>query len=228
MTSKRGKLLCALVILMLAGIYNLVLFQVKQVFVPVSWLAYGLTMFPFAVMLLDVCAFKDKRLDYLIFELPIMRVSFIYALVQLAYGALILAFNQFNFVFACVSEAFLLALYIIRWASLSLVKEYAANQDNRSRQKRAYIQSLVITLNAVEALASDADLRKRVAKFKEAVSFSDPMSHPSLAFIEERIEKSVDALNDDVTLGNAENAIATLNTLNRLLAERNDRCLSLK
>lgn len=228
MPDTRKKWLCAVLTVFSAAAYSALLFSLKPSFVGVSWLAYGFTMLAFAALIADAFIPKARRVKYALPRLPIMGYSLVYALVQLVYGTLILSNNQFSLTVACVSEALLLALYAAAWAYMCLGKEFISRQDREANAKRMYIQTLAVTLEGIESRAAGMLALEGVRKLKQAVAYSDPMSHASLAFVEERIENCVEALNDDVINRDEASARATLDTLNRLLNERNEKCKMLK
>ena len=91
-----------------------------------------------------------------------------------------------------------------------------------------YIRSLEADIGGIAAKCSDPSLKKELEKLREIIRYSDPMSSPRLASIEESIQERCNYLGELVTRQDYNSALAAVQQIGRLLIERNEKCKLLK
>jgi len=90
------------------------------------------------------------------------------------------------------------------------------------------IKSLRVDAEGLVGKTSDATLKKTLKGLAETIRYSDPMSSPQLAAIENKIEAKTAALSEAVENAEDESSKALCNELQQLFAERNRKCKILK
>jgi hypothetical protein len=76
--------------------------------------------------------------------------------------------------------------------------------------------------------ATDGSIKKTLKDLAETIRYSDPMSSPQLAAVENKIEAKVAVLAETVEKTDWDAVKALCNELQQLLAERNRKCKILK
>lgn len=76
--------------------------------------------------------------------------------------------------------------------------------------------------------AADTTILLRLEDLKDAIDSSDPMSHTSLAFVDQKISNKIANLSDIVSANDAVKVGEVIDEIEQLLAERNRKCKILK
>ena len=87
---------------------------------------------------------------------------------------------------------------------------------------------LQLEVEAMAASVEDAQWRNALGEFARDLRFSDPVSAPQLARIEERLEDCVQLLRDTLEDGAQDKLLPRLEKAKRVLNERNQLCRAAK
>jgi len=225
---KKNNYLIIAVFVIIAAVYNIVVFSVGGEHAAAFWSAYGFTMFAVvAAAITYALAFKDGK-DAAFLNIPVTIVATAYFFVQLLFGIILMAIPNLSIVFANVAQIIVLAIFLIIVIGGLMGKNVTVDSEREVREKKFYIKSLSADLERLIEKASDAAHKKALTDLYEVIRYSDPMSHPSLDDLEQKIAAKVSALADNVNGGNVEGIAEKCTEIERLVADRNRKCKILK
>jgi hypothetical protein len=220
------ELMAALVIL---AAFNVIFFALPLERGLTCWIAYGFSMLSIVVMALTtlyVLWRGDIRSKF--YGLPVLYVSWIYATVQIVLGFIFILVPLVPFWVEFPVNTLLLAACLLGLSSASLGAGEVRRIDEAVREKVFYIQSLRTEAETMAAKAAGGNVKKALNEYAEAIRYSDPMSSPELAELENILETKTALLREQVGNGNAEAALSLCGELRQLLKERNRQCKLLK
>lgn len=191
----------------------------------VFWIAYAFTVLAFAAQLLiwkvawnNAETLKSKFLGF-----PIIRVGYIYLVVQIVAFAILVGAAAIvpNWV------AVIVCCLILGASAVCLIATDAGrNEIERVEQKvQSKVSALKMLQIDVEMLAkteADSEVKSKLTKLSEKIRYSDPMSSDALTELEGAIAGKVKELKTSL---DKRSLIAEIDTL---LSERNTKCKALK
>lgn len=193
------------------------------------WTAYLFTVLSFVLLagnyVIPLHGKSDKKQFY---SLPVLIVSIIYWIAQILVGSIFVIFSAVSVKIAVVLEVVLLAIYLIIALFLLLGRRGIQNLDVDTKDKIVFMQLLSNDVEAIIDKSNDAAIKSRLEELKDAIQSSDPMSHTSLALVDQKISNRIADLadsasdNDTVRVGNM------IDEIEQILAERNRKCKILK
>ncbi|MDR2579298.1 MAG: hypothetical protein LBC70_10925 [Chitinispirillales bacterium] len=160
------------------------------------------------------------------YGLPLALVVWYYLVVQLIFGLLMMAVPIIPFWAGIVVSTVLLGACLIGLIGVNAGKGMVERVGQKVREKVFYIRSLQADIESLADRAADESLQKELKTLAEAVRYSDPMSSPLLASLENKIEAKAAELAGSITDAVAASAVCA--ELRQLLAERNRKCKLLK
>ena len=231
MPEKRNERLLILVPILMIALYNLIVFSVIRNYTLFFWANYLFTMFSFLLFTLIVGKFAFPNgimIKDLFFGIPLLYLSWIYLVAQIAISALMMALPLVPLISLTIFYTILLGLYLIFAISAIYGKKEIYRTERETTEKVLFVRSLSESIERTRMARSDTLVKKRLGELKEAVQYSDPMSHPSLANIENILSVKIDDLVKNVPSGSPEKILPLIEEISRLVAERNAKCKNLK
>jgi hypothetical protein len=224
--SKLLEILAALIILL---VFNTVFFMLPIVRETRSWISYGFSTL--AIILAAATSFyvlwrEQSRSKF--YGLPILYVSWIYLPVQIVWGFVFMFASAIPQWAGITASVVLLAACLLGLIAVELGPTEIVRLDGAIKEKVFFIKALQTEIEAIAAKAPDESLKKALAEYAEAMRYSDPMSGPQLADMDNALQLRAAALRREVDAGNAEAARSILDESRLLLAERNKQCRLLK
>jgi hypothetical protein len=192
------------------------------------WTGYGFASFAIVLAAaVAVYAFGREGLKSKFYGVPMAYVTLPYLVVQVLLGLIQMAIPAIPYRYGILLDAILLAAVLIGLIGAEMGRGTVEDLGAKVRGKVFYIKSLQGEVEALAAGSADAALSKDLKALAEALRFSDPMSAPQLAAVENQIEAKVAALGGAVG-SDAAAARALCAELQGLVAERNRKCKLLK
>lgn len=191
----------------------------------VFWIAYAFTVLAFAAQLLiwKVAWNSAETLKSKFLGFPIIRVGYIYLVVQIVAFAILVGAAAIvpNWV------AVIVCCLILGASAVCLIATDAGrNEIERVEQKvQSKVSALKMLQIDVEMLAkteADSEVKSKLTKLAEKIRYSDPMSSDALTELEGAIAGKVKELKTSL---DKRSLIAEIDTL---LSERNTKCKALK
>ncbi|MCL2663900.1 MAG: hypothetical protein FWE83_11335 [Oscillospiraceae bacterium] len=226
--SKNKKMSLAIALIVL-GIYNTIVFVIPFNRGGGFWTGYGFSMLAIVMTAaVSLFAFKPEGLRSKIYGLPLISVAWRYLVVQMIIGLaqILLDFIPIPFQYGLVVNIILLGLCLIGLITVEIGKDEIVRIDEKVKEKVFYIKALQVDVETMADRTTDESAKKALQDLAETIRYSDPMSNPQLAAVENKIEAKVNALTDSIT--DIEATKTQCNELQQLLTERNRKCKILK
>ena len=224
-TRNKGMLLAVAVIVL--AVFNAIAFGIPFIQSGSFWVGYGfatLAILQTACVGLFVLGHEDFKSRF--YGIPLISVVWAYLTVQMAVSLVEMLLPFIPYHYGILLNAILLALYLIGLIGMSIGKEEVERLDAKVKEKIFYIKSLEGDVEGMAARAQNAGLQKALSDLAETIRFSDPMSSPHLAAMENKIEIKASLLGG--SLEDLPTASALCDELQQLLAERSRKCKQLK
>jgi predicted transcriptional regulator len=191
------------------------------------WTGYGFSM---AAMFLCVgvglYALGREEMRSKFYGMPLAYMAWFYLAVQLITGLAIMAIPAIPYQAGVIAGTVLLGGFLVGLIGVNTGKKMIERVDQKIREKVFYIKSLQVNIEGLAGRAADESIKKKLKTLAEAIRYSDPMSSPQLAALENQIEAKASALAEGMA------DISTTSTLcdelQQLIAERNRKCKLLK
>jgi hypothetical protein len=224
--SKTLEILAALIILL---VFNTVFFMFPVARELRSWISYGFSTL--AIILAAVTSFYvlwrgQSRSKF--YGLPVLYVSWLYMPVQIVWGFAFMFVSAIPLWIGIPASVVLLAACLLGLIAVELGTTEIVRLDEAVKEKVFFIKSLQIEVETMTAKTRDENLKKALTEYAEAIRYSDPMSSPQLADMENTLKRQTAALRRETDAENIDAAMRIIDELQQLLAERNKRCKLLK
>jgi len=221
----KNKWMTLAVIFIVLAVYNVLVFVIPFNRGGGFWIGYSFSMV--ALLLTAVVgfyAFGRKGLRSKIYGLPLMYVVWYYLVIQLVIGLLEMFLYFIPFQYWVAVNIVLLGACLIGLIVIDVGKEEIERIDEKIKEKIFYIKSLQVDVAGLVDKASDESVKKVLKELAETIRYSDSMSSPQLAAIENRIEAKIAALAEIVAKADVYAVKASCSELQQLFAERNRKC----
>jgi len=227
----QNKTLLLITLCVFLPVYNVLAFVIPFHRGGGFWIGYGFTML--AILLaagVGWYSFDRGDLRSKVYGVPLVMVACYYLAIQFVFGLaqMLLDFIPVPLWIGIVLNIILLGVCVIGLIVVDAAKGVIESIDAKVKEKVFYIKSLQVDVEGLRDRASDDSLKKALKDLAETIRYSDPMSSPQLATIENKIEAKAAALTDSVDNADVTGAKALCNELQQLFAERNRKCKILK
>jgi hypothetical protein len=211
----------------------LLLFNVLSFVVPFTrnsgfWSGYGFSTL--AIVLTAVMSFYAvgrADLQSRFYGLPVLYVVWIYLAIQIVAG-FILAVLPAPLWLNILLSVVLLSACLVGLIAVEISVTEITRIDRTVREKVFRIKSLQAEVDAMTEKTTDDILKKSLQKLADTIRYSDPVSSPQLADMENSIERETALLARELETGNAPAVQNICDRLLLLLAERNRKCKLMK
>ena len=222
----RALLISALAVVLI--LFNVIAFVVPFNHTTTFWSGYGFTMLAIVITFISSGMVLGKGPEKTFMGMSIAVVLWGYFILQTIIGLILMAASSMSY-----RAAILICAIPLLLACIAVIASVGGNQHieavtKHRKEKRFYIQSLLIDVEALEKETEDAGLRKSIRDLAEVIRFSDPMSSDKLAVLESKIESKAEELEELVANGDTPAAKGMCAEIGALLIERNKKCKLLK
>ena len=194
------------------------------------WIGYGFGLF--AILFLGMIAYmsssSEMPLQSRFYGWQLIGVAGVYTLTQMVVSLLLFSIPVLPIWLGVAICSILLILALGGSITTQSSNNTIEKLDSEVKGKMFYIRSLETDIGGIAAKCSDPSLKKELEKLREIIRYSDPMSSPRLASIEESIQERCNYLGELVTRQDYNSALAAVQQIGRLLIERNEKCKLLK
>lgn len=224
-----------IITILIAILYTILVFVIpfdhKSTFV--FWFAYITGLIAIGVQpFISYYSYKDdKSLKSVIFGWPIVRIGYIYLIIQLLLtiiffivGAFVEIPNWILPILVCI----LLTLTIIGLFVSKSYKETIQQMESVAPITTKFINDLTVDTKILVEQVNNDKTKQELTKLADEIRYSDPVSNDSLIELEDEINRKYVDLKDEVIAGNYEIVSHKVNELIILIKERNLRLKTLK
>jgi hypothetical protein len=227
----RNKKFFLAVMFIIMAVYNVVIFIIPFSRGGGFWTGYSFTML---AMLLTTGVgyfiFDRKGLQSKFYGIPLMSVVLGYLSIQFVIGLLETGMDYIPiaYKYGIALNTVILGACLIGLIAVNMTREAIEHIDEKVKEKVFYIKSLQADAEGFVDRATDESVKKVLKELAETIRYSDPMSSPQLAVIENKIETKVAVLSEIIEKADSSAIKTVSNELQQLLAERNRKCKALK
>jgi len=210
-------------------VYNVIVFVIPFDRGGSFWTGYFFSMI--AILLaaaVSVYAFDRKGLRKKVYGVPLIYVVFWFLVIQLALGLfeMLLFFIPSHYLIAL--NIILLGAFLIGLITAVAGKEEIERSDENMKEKVFTSNQLQVDVECLMDKTTDNISKKALKDLSETIRYSDPMSSPQLAAIENKIQSKVVILSEAVENKDTDSIKTLCIELQQLFAERNRKCKILK
>lgn len=193
------------------------------------WTGYGFSML--AILLssgVGLYALGREGIKSKFYGVPLADAARIYLIIQALAGfAEMGTASLVPYQAGLILNVVMLGLFLTGVMAVSAATGEIERLDEKVKGKVFYIKSLQADMEGLAGRAAD-DVKKALKDLAETVRYSDPVSGPQLATIENKIEAKASALSDAVDKADSGVVNALCGELQQLFGERNRKCKILK
>lgn len=195
-------------------------------YTPSFWIGYGFITVSFLGQLgCAWVAFRETNLQKFFYNIPLFRVSYAGLIASFVAGGLCMLISPLPYWVGVLGCTLVLAITMLAVNKAAVAAQIVAGVDEKVKSGTHFIRSLTADAENLMAKASPAN-KAACKKVYEALRYSDPMSHYTLAPLEAKISNAFIALEASAMAG--EDISAAAEELCTLIAERNRKCKVLK
>ena len=228
--TKNKRMFFAAVFIIIA-VYNVIVFVIPFIKGGGFWTGYGFSMLALLLTAaIAFYAFSREGLKSKVYGVPLISVVWSYFIIQLIIGLveMVLDFIPIPFQYGIAVNTILLGACLLGLITVEAAKDEIERIDGKVKEKVFYIKSLQADVEGLVGKTPDDSLKKILKDLVETIRYSDPMSSPQLATIENKIEARTTVLTEAVEKLDGDAIKSLCNELQQLFAERNRKCKILK
>lgn len=224
-TKNKGFFLIGTIIVL--AIYHVIIFVLPLERHKGYWVGYVFTVI--AILLTSgVILFSLGRegIKSKFYGTPLVVIAHIYFTIQIICGFAEMILPENFYKYEILVNFIILGLCLVGLISTEAGKGEVLRVEEKINKKVFYIKSLEYDVGNLLVKITDESTKKMVKELAETIKYSDPMSSPQLASIENRIENKFFELSENVDDINAVKLFC--GELQQLFVERNQKCKLLK
>ncbi|SEU04941.1 hypothetical protein SAMN05443270_2793 [Lacrimispora sphenoides] len=229
MNISKNKGLSLVIVFILLAVYNLIAFVLPFNRGGMFWTGY---VFSMAAILLTASvgfyAFGREGLRSKVYGCTLLSLVWCYLIAQLIIGVLEMILADIPFQYGFVLNAVLFGACMIGLIATNIAKGEVERIDLKVKGNVFYIKSLQTDIENLVSKAPDKVTKKMLKNLAEAIRYSDPMSNPQLATIENKIESKIAGLTDAITTFDSSIIKSCCDELQQLISDRNRKCKTMK
>ncbi len=212
------------------AIYNIIVLLVFNNKNDIYWTSYAFMAAAF-VANISVTLFSFKTLDVeaVFLGIPLLSFSIFYFFGELFISFVFMLFRGFaNLKLAIAIQVIFLLVFIIFAAIAILSRDAVVGITKDVDTKVKTIKLLSVDVKLLEDQCTDKELKAELHKVAEAIKYSDPMTNPALADLDNMINGKVSELKYQCNNNNKNEAMQICFQLSAYIAERNQKLILLK
>lgn len=227
---KNNRILIGVSFGVLFALYNVLVFTFANNFTTVFWFAYGFTFLAFILQVIGFFVSYGRKTtpNNTFLGIPITLIGLVYLCVQVIVGSIFMIFADMSLKLTNVIQIIILAVYIVACSAALFAKNAVSDIHDTTKEKLLFIKLLENDVIALQERATEPALITRLERLAELIKYSDPMSHPSLALIEQKITNKIDQLTEKAQDSKMAEVDDLCNQIELLMADRNRKCKILK
>lgn len=229
MKSRNAILISALLVFGLLALALFLTIPEARQDTPVFWISFAFAIPTNFVLLSLSTVWGFSRGGEKFMRLPAaLYTSVIFSTALLIAGGLYAYLDVTDVTWPIITFVGIVVFYVILGIGSVLGTGYMSAVENEVKVKRSYIKMLEADILDCELKSTKPEVQAALRALAEAVRFSDPMSHPSLAGAEAEISSAVYAISAELGADPAADVTAAIARTEIMLKSRNNRCMMLK
>lgn len=224
---KKNGLMLALIYLVIAVAYNLVVFLVFKDFNNIFWISYSFMVVAYLIHI--GCAFsiaKNTDVKALFFGIPLGAFSIYFVLAELFTSFVFMIFkNHASVKAAVVIQALLLCVFIVIAIVSIMTRDTVQNVDKKIKENVNFVKGINVDIEMLIQRCTNPDATAALKKLSETVRYSDPMTNSIVATQEQMIMQYMAELRTVFDSGNMDSVKELCSKIELLFIERNKKLM---
>ncbi len=227
---KKNNILLATIFVIIAIIYNFIVFTTINTKEASFWIAYVFTTISFLTMIISFVSIQKQKTDKdnAFFKMPIITVSVIYSIIQLLTSFIFMIWLNINITISSIVQTIFLAVALIIIFTTQIGTNNQLSIEHKINSEISYLRNLEIDINKAIKLSDEECIKKSLKNLAEIVRYSDPVSNETLTGIETDIANSMNNLLRIIKEDNTKSVEKLIKQIETKLISRNDSCKLLK
>ena len=216
------------------GLYFVIIFLIFAVFNVIAWCfpapRGGSYWVGYSYAMIAIFyTFDKKTMQSKFYHIPLIMVAWRYLIFQIIISLIEMGLSLLDvpFQIGLIVNTLLLGFCLLGLFTVEMAKDEITRIDEKIKEQTFFVKSLAVDVENLIGRVSD-DLKKGMKDLAETIKYSDPMSSPQLASIENKIDIKVSDLTKAVEMQDNEGIKSLCDELQTLFAERNRKCKVLK
>jgi hypothetical protein len=188
------------------------------------WISYIFTVIAFVVQIViwKVSFDNKKSLKSKFLGLPIAQIGIFYLAIQIISFAIFLFLPTLPIWSVVITSLTILCISALCMIVSDVGRGEIERVSTKVHEKTSYIKQLQIDVELMADAEIDTKVKVELRQLAEKIRFSDPMSHETLAELENQLTMEIYRLKTSTDKTKA------INEINLLLDERNKKCKLIK
>lgn len=198
-------------------------------FVNGFWVGYGFAIAAFAGQLLcSWFAFRESDSRKFFYNISLIIISYTALIISVIISIVVMVIPQIPAWIVAITCSVILVFNIIAVVKAKAAAETVAGIDEKVTHHTAFIRGLTADADIIVLRASTPTLKKLAKKVYEALRYSDPVSSSQLSSVENEISEKFAEFSIAISNADDEAANVAAEAIMVLIAERAEKCKSLK
>lgn len=217
-------LITFLVVLIIAIIYNVIFFLIPlpDISKTAYYITYVCTMFSLLLFLVifGIAFGENKNLKTRIFGVPIICVTYSFAIAQFLFDAIVMyagTFLEFKVWICAIVEVIIIGVSLISLILRVTYRNMINNNDTKDKDKEAFIKELRIEIGTIVDENKDELISNDLHKLQELIKYTSPVSNNDVVQIENEI---IDLINELRQSTSSDKSLELIKKITNLIRER--------
>lgn len=219
-------------------VYNIIFFTLPSIKSSSFWISYifGVMAIIFNIGIILSAWNKATTIKSKFMSVPILIVGYKYALTQLILSSIFLILNvipalsenlkafKIPYYIPLIINSIIFIVYLISVLIVDVAKDEINHVEENIKEKVFNIKNLQMELELLADEFKGNNYREKLLELAEKIGFSDPMSNENLSNLENEIKVKINQLEKS----REKDLLLQIGEIEKMLAERNKRCKTLK
>jgi len=193
------------------------------------WIGYSLITVTFiAQFVCTFLVFRGDNSQKLFYNISLLKTSYAGLIASFIFGGLCMLISPLPYWVGGILCAVVLACNVLAVLKTTAAISEVERIDEKVKTQTLFIKSLTVDADTLMAQAKSEAVKAECKKVYEAVRYSDPMSHETLASVEAEISQHFASLSAAVKEDDPQKVTEIANEVAILIGDRNKKCKVLK
>lgn len=220
--NKKLNLLWILLSLVFVVVFNVIIFLINTTFTTAFWVSYGFIHFSYFMLVLSSLTLPKAK-NSLILGYPLIYLSYLYFVCAFIIGLVFMYFKNVSFTISFIPQLIIGGLFVQAYISNLIFNVKTINKEQESEYYIHYIKHATSEISLLMDQSTDIVLRKRIEKLYDSFRSSQVKSHPIIYGLEENIIQYIQILKQNINKNDYAVSNEVIDTIYRLLLERNKK-----
>ena len=225
----KNKFMSLIATFVVLAMYNVAAFVIPFEKTGGFWTGWSFSIFAILMTAaVGLFALGHEGIKSKFYGMPLVSVVWTYTVIQIFVGFIEMSVTVVSFRYGIVLNTVMLGFCLLGLIGTTIGKGEVEKLEPVIKEKVFYIKSLLADIEMLPAKVTDTVIKKQLKDLAETVRYSDPMSSPQLAALENKIENKVAQLVEATEMETNETIKVLCGEIQQLFAERNKKCKLLK